>query len=388
MQDVGAKVGQLPRLVVRQRLEAHRLLHLAGIRGEDAVDVGPDRDRLGDEHGAEDRGGVVGAVALQRRGNPLRGSRDEPSGDQDPVSARFPVAPRVEQLVEVGVRSLVVHVHAAVFGVGDDENVARVDPLRVEALAADHGGAQARGPELAVAHDEVGKGLGGGSRDGHGAEHGSEVLELRHEVVHVLGELLGDGEERLGGGSVLVLELDEFLLVRGVARGGHVGGVDEAVGHLGLAFGGDAHGGDDAEGLHAGLGGLDEEIAHAGDALEGADAGSAELVHLVAGSALDAAHAAGRGGGLGDGGSRGRGADARGLDNLRDPGGITARKVGSALGEHRPKLSDGGGHGSGDRRIGRRVVGGARFSRGATPRSYGRRRRVMRRARAELRAGA
>ena len=157
-----------------------------------------------------------------------------------------------------------------------------------------------------------------------------------------------------------MLELDEFLLVRGVARSGHVGGVDEAVGHLGLAFGGDAHGGDDAEGLHAGLGGLDEEIAHAGDALEGADAGSAELVHLVAGSALDAAHAAGRGGGLGDGGSRGRGAEARGLDNLRDPGGIAAREVGSALGDDRPKLSDGGGHGSGDRRIGRRVVCGGR----------------------------
>ena len=271
------------------------------------------------------------------------------------------MAPLVEQLVEVGVRSLVVYVHAAVFGVGDDEDVPRVDPLGVEALAADHGGAQTRGPQLAVAHDKVGERLGGGSRDGHGAEHGPEVLELRREVVHVLGELLGDGEERLGGGSVLVLELDEFLLVRGVARGGHVGGVDEAVGHLGLAFGGDAHGGDDAEGLHAGLGGLDEEIAHAGDALEGADAGSAELVHLVAGSAFDAAHAAGRGGGLGDGGSRGRGADARGPDNLRDPGGIAAREVGSALGEHRPKLSDGGGHGSsGDRRIGRRVVGRGR----------------------------
>ena len=67
VQHVGAKVRQLPRLVVRQRFEANRLLNLARIGGVHAVDVGPDGDRLGDEHGAEDGGGVVGAVALERR---------------------------------------------------------------------------------------------------------------------------------------------------------------------------------------------------------------------------------------------------------------------------------------------------------------------------------
>ena len=77
----------------------------------------------------------------------------------------------VEKFVEVRVGSLVVDVHAAVLGVGDDEDVARVDPLRVEALAADHRGAQPRGPQLSVPDDKVRECLRGCTRDGHGAEH-------------------------------------------------------------------------------------------------------------------------------------------------------------------------------------------------------------------------
>ena len=77
----------------------------------------------------------------------------------------------VEKFVEVSVGSLVVDVHAAVLGVGDDEDIARVDPLRVESLAADHRRAQARGPQLSVPDDKIGECLGGCTRDGHGTEH-------------------------------------------------------------------------------------------------------------------------------------------------------------------------------------------------------------------------
>ena len=77
----------------------------------------------------------------------------------------------VEKFVEVRVGSLVVDVHAAVLGVGDDEDIARVDPLRVESLASDHRGAQPRGPQLSVPDDEVRECLRGCTRDGHGAEH-------------------------------------------------------------------------------------------------------------------------------------------------------------------------------------------------------------------------
>ena len=64
----------------------------------------------------------------------------------------------------------------------------------------------------------------------------------------------------------------------------------------------------------------------------------------MAGSPVDAAGAGRRGGGLGDGGADGRGAERRCLDHLHGSERVTSRERGSARsGVHR-RLGDGGGH--------------------------------------------
>eukprot|EP00982_Pelagococcus_subviridis_P011991 31135-Pelagococcus_subviridis.AAC.22 len=159
VQHVRAKVRQLPRFVVRERVEADGFFDFPRIRRVHAVDVRPDRDLRRDEHRAEDGRGVIASVPLQRRRDAVGRARDEPGGDENPPRALLAVPAVVENLIQVRVRPFVIDVHAAIFRVGDDQNVPRVDPLRVVALASNRRRAQPRGPELPVPDDEIGEGL-------------------------------------------------------------------------------------------------------------------------------------------------------------------------------------------------------------------------------------
>ena len=90
VQHLGAEVGQLRRLRERQPLDHRRMVHDARIRGQHAVDVGPDLDLAAGDRGSGRRGQavqggthqrarIVRAAATERRGRAGGGAADEPA---------------------------------------------------------------------------------------------------------------------------------------------------------------------------------------------------------------------------------------------------------------------------------------------------------------------
>lgn len=157
VQHVGAEVGELPRLVVREPFEADRLGHLAGVRGVHPVDVRPDCDDAGLGQGAHNRGGVVGAVAAEGRGDAFGGLGDEARRDDD---ARGGGGVRFIPGVEARVGGVVDDVDAAVGRIHHGHHLARVHELGVVPERLEHGGEEPRAPQLAVADHEVAEGAG------------------------------------------------------------------------------------------------------------------------------------------------------------------------------------------------------------------------------------
>ena len=82
MNDLGAEVGKLHRLVVRERIDDRRIRHAPRIRAEHAIHVRPDHDLFRIEQIAEDRRGEVAAVPAERRLQAFRGARDEAGDDE------------------------------------------------------------------------------------------------------------------------------------------------------------------------------------------------------------------------------------------------------------------------------------------------------------------
>ena len=71
-----------PTLRCTRACSSNRFLDTRGSALVHAVDVRPDRDVRRDEQRAEDGGGVIRAVALERRRDAVRRARDEPGGDE------------------------------------------------------------------------------------------------------------------------------------------------------------------------------------------------------------------------------------------------------------------------------------------------------------------
>ena len=86
--DLGAEVRHLHQLVVGHRRDREGAADDARVGAHDAVDVGPDLDRGRVERGADQRGGVVGAAAAERRGFAGLGGGDEAGEHRDRVPAR------------------------------------------------------------------------------------------------------------------------------------------------------------------------------------------------------------------------------------------------------------------------------------------------------------
>ena len=66
---LGAEVGELHCFLVADLRDDERVRHDARVRRKDPIDVGPDLDDIRVRAGADDGGGVVGAVAAEGRGD-------------------------------------------------------------------------------------------------------------------------------------------------------------------------------------------------------------------------------------------------------------------------------------------------------------------------------
>ena len=87
MDDLGAEIGELHRLVIGQRIDDLCVGDPPGIRRQHAIDIRPDVDRLGIEQCPEDRGGEIAAVAPEGGLHTARIAGDEPGDDQRTVES-------------------------------------------------------------------------------------------------------------------------------------------------------------------------------------------------------------------------------------------------------------------------------------------------------------
>ena len=192
MDHLGAEVGQLHRLVVRQRVDYRRVGHAPGIGAEHAVDVGPDVNLGGVEHVAEDRRREVRAVASERRLHALRRAGDEAGHDE-----RGGRAIRHQRRGALA-RHRPLHGRAERTPLHRDD-VARVEPPHraAPAAGAQAAGEHARGPQLAVAGHDVAGFLGGRLRLGRGPEPALDVGRVRVELGRERGDIVSRAD--LGG---------------------------------------------------------------------------------------------------------------------------------------------------------------------------------------------
>ncbi len=181
MNDFGAEVGELHRLVVRQRIDDGRFGDAARIRREHPVHVRPDMNLAGFQQRAEDRAGVVAAVAAEGRLHAAPIGSDEPGDDQDTLEiARDEVG---EILVGVG------PLHAGPEGAPfDDDDPARIQPLGLRARAApllQEAVEQLGRPDLAIADDQIAHIARRGAGEFHGLQDARQVVAVAIETGQV-----------------------------------------------------------------------------------------------------------------------------------------------------------------------------------------------------------
>ncbi len=181
MNDLRTEVRQFHRLVVGKRVDHLRFRHQPRIGAQDAVDVRPDDDLGRIEQRTEDRRGVVAAIAAQGRLQALRIGRDEARDHQgaDEIGRH--------QRVHVGARLLPAHPGAERTPL-DEQRLARIEPLHVTGSpAAQQAFEQPRGPDLAVARDEVAHRGRGAADQAHRLQDAADVaaigVQLRDELV-------------------------------------------------------------------------------------------------------------------------------------------------------------------------------------------------------------
>ena len=69
MDHFGAEIRQLRCFLIREIGNYDRVRHASRVGAEHAVDVSPDRDRIGSQQGRKDRRGEIAAVPFQRGGD-------------------------------------------------------------------------------------------------------------------------------------------------------------------------------------------------------------------------------------------------------------------------------------------------------------------------------
>ena len=82
MNHLGAEIREFHRFVVGQLIDHFGIRHEPRIRGEHAVDIGPNMDFRRLQQGAENRPGIIAAVAPQSRVDPTRRGRNVAGDDQ------------------------------------------------------------------------------------------------------------------------------------------------------------------------------------------------------------------------------------------------------------------------------------------------------------------
>jgi hypothetical protein len=279
VQHARPKVGQLPRFQVGQGREADGVGHFARVGGEDAVDIGPNGNLGRARQRAHDGGGIVGPVAFQGGGGAVQGAGDKAGHNDDARDAvagggatpvgRARARPRVQRRF----RRLVLDVHRRAVGRGgDDHDFARVERRGVDAARAEDGSEEARAPELAVAHDVVGKGAGREAGDGDGLEDGFQVGDVGVERRDKRVARGPRPQQLVRHVDVLSAQGREVGRVPGVARGRAGDDREEEVGHFDRGRRVRAHRRDDNRRARAGAALVQfgrHQVRDAGDAVGG-----------------------------------------------------------------------------------------------------------------------
>mmetsp|Transcript_172707 Transcript_172707/g.553559 ORF Transcript_172707/g.553559 Transcript_172707/m.553559 type:complete len:330 (+) Transcript_172707:2019-3008(+) len=196
MQNLPAEVSQLHGLIESELGNGEGIRNTPGICSVNTVNVLPHRHRAGAEELREDCRRVVRATALQSRG-PARGrAADETSDDHERRlgSARgseLLLPPALEQG-----RSFLPEWHDRIDGLallaeasvrlGDDEDIARVQPLAGLARELEVGGERLGGPDLAEACHEFEHLRGHATHQFHRCEH-------RQDAISVVSDVSDDG---------------------------------------------------------------------------------------------------------------------------------------------------------------------------------------------------
>ncbi len=190
MDDLGAEVRELHRLVVGERVDHRGIGHAARIGRQHAVDVGPDVDLAGREQRAEDRGGEVAAVAAERGRHAAPVDGDEAGDDQRAVKVRRHLGARCWRATPATAlpgpeRPPLHHHHAPRIEPGHRPGAARA--LLEKRLE------QPRRPDLAVAGDQV----------ADAARRGARVVQ-RARAVQRAQRLLDVAAVAVEGGPVVL----------------------------------------------------------------------------------------------------------------------------------------------------------------------------------------
>ena len=146
MDDLGAEIGQLHRLVIGQRIDDLCVGDPSRIRREHAVDIRPDVDRLGIEQCPEDRGGEIAAVAPQGGLHTSRIAGDETGDDQRTVESTL------DGRGDALVRCIPLH-HRPERPRLDDDHFARIEPTHLTTAGCavrEKFAEQAGRPDLAI----------------------------------------------------------------------------------------------------------------------------------------------------------------------------------------------------------------------------------------------
>ena len=173
--DLRAEVRELGRLLIRKLRDDERVGHAARVRAHHAVHVRPDGYRVGFEQRAEDGGGEVTAVALERRRHAV-GRRGDVARDDDEFCARLFRTPARQTLARAppidrdGTRVRL-----------DREDAARVEPVGRRARRGEVCAQKLRRPNLAVAGDELAYLLRGEPRYPDAAQDLPYVSEVRRD---------------------------------------------------------------------------------------------------------------------------------------------------------------------------------------------------------------
>ena len=135
MQHLGAEEREFRRLIKRKLRNDLGAGHQARVRGQHAVNVGPDLNLRCAEARANDGRGVVGAAPAQRGGDAVGGCADKAAkhGDDSPWPAAEPVRH------SFGFCLLHQRRRRGVFAVGD-HHLPGIDPVSGQAMRPERGG--------------------------------------------------------------------------------------------------------------------------------------------------------------------------------------------------------------------------------------------------------